>query len=324
MKHLWLMLGSLLAAALAGNAIAASSSDWPDRPVRIIVPAPPGGPYDRIIRPLAQNMGKTLGQPVIVENRPGAANIIGAQAGARAQPDGYTLTMTGMVNTIAHSLYPDIAFDIANDFEHIGSIGDAAQWLAVRSDAGISSFGDLVRQAQIQPGKIDYASSGSGSTGHLIMEMMQRDLGISLTHIPYKGGAPALQDMLGGIVTTAILPLNVLIPHVQSGALRILAVSSPKRHAVIPDAPTMRELGYPQLEVSSWVGLSAPKGTPRSIVDTISAALRVNLNDSAFLAQMETDGMAPLFMTPEAYNDLVRADTQRWGELVQSLGLKAN
>jgi len=173
------------ACVVAAAAAQAQPADWPTRPIRIIVPAPAGGPYDRTIRPVAQHMAQTLRQPVVIDNRPSAGNIVGTQAGATAAPDGYTLTMTGMLNTIAQGMYDNVPFDIARDFEHVGAIGEGAQWLVVRGDAGIASLQDLVQQARREPGRINYASSGPGSTGHLVMELLQRGAGVQLTHVPY-------------------------------------------------------------------------------------------------------------------------------------------
>lgn len=315
-----------LLAALASvvPAVHAQPADWPHRPIRVIVPAPAGGPYDRTMRPLAQRLSETLKQPVVIDNRPSAGNIVGTQAGALAAPDGYTLTMTGMLNTIAAGMYDKVPFDIAKDFEHIGAIGDGAQWLLVRSDAGIASFADLLQQARNAPGKINYASSGAGSTGHLVMEMLQRATGTQLTHVPYKGGAPALQDVLSGVVSIIVLPPTAAVSNVQSGKLKVLAASTAQRSPDYPDVPTFAELGFRQLTVSSWVGLSAPRGTPASIVKKVNDALQLTLKDAAFLKQMAIEGLSPLYTTPEQYAQLVRSDTERWGQLVRSLDIKAN
>lgn len=314
----------LTALACVAPAVQAQPVDWPTRPIRVIVPAPAGGPYDRTMRPLAQRLSETLKQPVVIDNRPSAGNIVGTQAGALAAPDGYTLTMTGMLNTIAAGMYDKVPFDIAKDFEHIGVIGDGAQWLLVRGDAGIASFDDLMQQARHAPGKINYASSGAGSTGHLLMEMLQRATQTKFTHVPYKGGAPALQDVLSGVVSVIVLPPTAAVGSVQSGKLKVLAVSSAQRSADYPDVPTFAELGYRQLTVSSWVGLSAPKGTPASIVKKVNDALQLTLRDPVFQKQMAIEGLAPLYTTPEQYAQLVRSDTERWGQLVRSLDIKAN
>ncbi|MBO9647718.1 MAG: tripartite tricarboxylate transporter substrate binding protein [Variovorax sp.] len=310
--------------ALACNMASAQSADWPSRPIKIVVPAPAGGPYDRTIRPIAQRMAQTLKQPVVIDNRPSAGNVVGTQVGASAPPDGYTLTMTGMLNTIAQSMYDNLSFDIVKDFEHIGVIGEGAQWLVVRGDAGIASLQDLVQQAKKEPGKINYASSGAGSTGHLVMEQLQRAAQIQLTHVPYKGAAPALQDVLAGVVSVIVVPPTSVTPMVQSGKLKVLATSSATRAPSAPDLPTFAELGYKQLTVTAWVGLSAPKGTPKPIIDKVHAALEVAVKDPAVLKQLEAEGLTALSGTSAQYAQMVRADTERWGNLVRSLNLKAN
>jgi tripartite-type tricarboxylate transporter receptor subunit TctC len=314
---------ALIAAAMAGS-VRAQAADWPTRPVRIIVPAPAGGAYDRTIRPLAQELAAQLKQPFVIENKPGAGNIIGAQAGATAAPDGYTLTMTGMLNTIAQGIYEQVPFNIVTDFTHAVSIGGGAQWLVVNGSAGIDSFADLIAQAKRDPGKINYASSGQGSTGHLLMELLQRATGTTFTHIPYKGGAPALQDVLGGLVPLTVIPISGVQQHIQSGKLKALAVSSAKRSNELPQVPTFEELGYKQLTVMSWVGLSGPKGTPADIVNKLNAAVRTSMDKPELMATLEAEGLSPMLMTPEQFTQLVKSDTERWGQLTRSLNIKAN
>ena len=312
----------LLGLSLATTALA--QSDWPSRPIKIIVPTPPGGAYDRTVRPIAQELSLLLKQPVVVDNRPGAGNIVGAAAGAKAAPDGYTLTVTGMVNTMAASLYDNVPFDIVGDFAHIMSLGEGAQWLVVRSDASIHSLADLIDKARKEPGKLNYATSGAGSTGHLLMELLQRATGTTLTHVPYKGGAPALQDVLGGVLPITVVPPSGAETHVKAGKLKVLAVSSDKRTASHPEVPTFAELGYKSLTVTSWIGLSAPKGTPPQVIKRLHAEVSNALKKPALMAQLEGEGMIPLFLGPEAYTQLVRNDTERWTALIRSLNLKAN
>lgn len=320
------ILRGLAVAGLAAAAAAtgAQPADWPAKPVRIIVPAPAGGPFDRTIRPIAQHMAQTLKQPVVIDNRPSAGNIVGTQAGAAAAPDGYTLTMTGMLNAISQSLYENVPFDIVKDFEHVGSIGEGAQWLVIRSDSPVQTLQQLVEQSRREPGRINYASSGAGSTGHLVMELLQRAAGIQLTHVPYKGGAPALQDVLAGVVPLIVIPSNSALGPVQAGKLRVLAVSSGERSPNAPQAPTFAELGYKQLTMSSWIGLSAPKGTPPAIVHKLNGALQAAMKDGPLLKQLESEGLTVLPGTAEQYARLVRSETDRWGQLVRSLNLKAN
>ena len=297
---------------------------WPTKPIRIIVPAPPGGAYDRAIRPLAQGMSAQLRQPVVIENKPGAGNIIGTQAGATAAPDGYTLTMTGMLNTIAQGMYERVPFDIVADFAHIACIGGGEQWMVVNSQAGIASFSGLIEQALRAPDKLKYATSGQGSTGHLVMELLQRATGTQLTHVPYKGGAPALHDVLAGLVPITVIPASGAMPHVQSGKLKVLAVSSTVRSPYLPGVPTFDELGHKPLTVVSWVGLSAPKGTPTEIVDKVYAAVRASMANKDLMAKLAAEGLTAMLMDPAQYTQLVRSDTERWGRLTRSLNLKAN
>lgn len=310
--------------ALSTSLHAQTANDWPAKPVRIIVPAPPGGAFDMTIRPLAQELAAQLKQPFVVENKPGAGNIIGTQAGATSAPDGYTLTMTGMLNTIAQGMYEKVPFDIVTDFAHVGSIGGGAQWLVVNTQSGIESFADLLAKAKREPGKFAYATSGQGSTGHLVMELLQKATGTSFMHVPYKGGAPALQDVLAGVVPVTVIPISGAMPHIKAGKLKALAVSSSKRSADMPDVPTFDEVGYKQLTVLSWVGLSAPKGTPPEVVARLSQAMRASLSKPEMLAKLEAIGLVPMVLPPDQFTQLVRSDTERWGQLTRSLNLKAN
>jgi tripartite-type tricarboxylate transporter receptor subunit TctC len=302
----------------------AQPSDWPSKPLRIIVPAPAGGAYDRTIRPLAQEMAAQLKQPVVIENKPGAGNIIGTQAGATAAPDGYTLTMTGMLNTIAQGLYERVPFNIVDDFAHIACLGGGEQWLVVNGESGIASFADLIEKARRSPGRLNYASSGQGSTGHLLMELVQRATDTQLTHVPYKGGAPALQDVIAGIVPMTVIPVAGALPYIQSGKLKALAVSGAARSPEAPQVPTFEELGFNQLTVVSWVGLSAPKGTPPETVQKLFTAVQAAMAKPDLRAKLEADGLRLMLLPPDRYTELVRSDTQRWGELIRRLNLKAN
>lgn len=324
-----LLATSVLGGLGAGGTVSprqalAQAGDWPAKPVRIIVPTPPGGPFDRLIRPIAQDMSVALKQPIVIDNQPSAGNIVGTRAGAAAAPDGYTLTMTGMVNTITAGLHDKLPFDIVSDFTHISAIGEGAQWLVTRSDSGIESLADLLAKARREPGKYNVATSGAGSAGHLMMELWQRATGAQLVHVPYKGGAPALNDGLAGVVHLVAIPQNAAQGHVQSGRLRLLAVSSRARSPAAPNAPTFAELGYPQCTVTSWVGLSAPKGTPAEVVRKVHEALQASLAKPAIADPHIAEGLFIMKTTPEQYSALVKSDTERWGVLVKSLGLKAN
>jgi tripartite-type tricarboxylate transporter receptor subunit TctC len=298
-------------------------ADWPGRPIRVIVPAPAGGAFDVTARALTQELSQLLKQPVVVDNRASAGNIIGTAAGAKAAPDGYTLTMTGMLNTMAHSLYANVPFDIVNDFTHVAGVAGGAQWLVVRSDLGVGSVADFMERARREPGRLHYATSGVGSTGHLLMELFQRATGVELSHVPYKGGAPALQDVLAGVVPVTVVPAAGAEVHVKSGKLKVLAASSATRAPQHPDVPTFAELGYPQLTVSSWVGLSVPKGTPQEIVRKLQAAVQASLTQPTLVSNFEKQGISPMPLTSDTYFLLVRNDTERWRQLIRNLNIKA-
>ena len=301
-----------------------AGGDWPNRPVRIMVPAAPGGAYDKAIRPLAQELSAVFKQQFIIDNRPGAGNIPGTNAGAKSPPDGYTLTMTGMMNTIAAGVYDSVPFDILGDFVHVGGVVGGGQWLVVRSDTGLSSLAELLQKARREPGNLNYATSGAGSTGHLLMELMQRATDTKLTHVPYKSGAPALQDTLAGVVPIVVIPAAAVEQHVKAGTLRVLASSAPVREARYPDVPTFAELGYKNLTVSSWAGLSAPKGTPPEVVKRLQAAVLASLAKPHLVSSFQSDGMTPMPLGSDEYTQLMRSDFERWGQLTRALGLRAN
>jgi tripartite-type tricarboxylate transporter receptor subunit TctC len=288
------------------------------------VPSAPGGAYDKAIRPLALEMSAILKQPIVIDNKPSAGNIIATQTGAKAPADGYTVTMTGMMNTMVAGIYDNLPFDILKDFEHVGGITGGAQWLVVRTDAGFSTLADMLEKARREPGSVQYATSGVGSTGHLMMEQLQRDAKVKLTHVPYKGGAPALLDTLAGVVPVVVVPLAAVEPHVKAGKLKVLAASTEQRSPKHPDIPTFAELGYKQLTVSSWAGLSVPKGTPDAVVRKLAAALSASLNKPLVTQTFDNEGMFAMGMSPEDYTKLMQSDLERWGKLTRSLGIKAN
>jgi tripartite-type tricarboxylate transporter receptor subunit TctC len=303
--------------------LAHAQSDWPNRPIRIIVPTPPGGAYDKIIRPIAQDMSVTLKQPIVIENRPSAGNIVGSALAAQAPADGYTFLMSGMMNTMAASLYEKVPFDINKDFVHLGSLGGGGQWLVVRSDLGINSLQQLIDEARKNPGKLNYATSGAGSTGHLIMEQLQKLANIKLTHVPYKGGAPALLDVLAGVVGVMVVPPAGADVHVKAGKLKVLAVSTEQRASTHPDIPSFAEQGYKGLTAVSYAGLSAPKGLSPDIANRFYAAMKATTDKPAIRAQLLLDGVMPIFHNPQEYTNLLLSDTERWGQLIRALDLKA-
>ncbi len=303
---------------------ASTAQTWPTRSVRIIVPAAPGGAYDRDMRALADALGQQLGQQFIIVNKPGAGNITGTQLGASASPDGYTFTAIGMFNSIAQGTYARIPFDIVRDFEHVAPIAGGGQWIVVNRSAGVDTLAGLVEVAKREPDKITYGTSGQGSTGHLLMELLQRTTGMRLTHVPYKGGNEALLGVVRGDIPLAAIPPAGVSQFIANGRLLVLAVSGAHRNTAIPDTPTLQELGYTQLNVTSWIGLAAPKGTPPHIIEAMNTAVRKSLQRTQILRRFEADGAAPMFASPEVFSAFVATETMRWGELVRELGLTAN
>ena len=274
-------------------------------------------------RPIARWLGLSLGRPVVVDNRPGAGNIVGMQACAAAAPDGHTLAVTGMFSTVVQALHRHLPFDIVDGFEHIGTIGAGPQWLVAHPDAAFDSLEGLLAEARRAPGTIDYTSSGIGSTGHLLMELLQQATAVRLTHLPCQGGATALQAVLSGQVPVTVLPANIAVGHAQRGSLQPLAVSTSARSPLAPSVPTFSERGFPDLSLVSWAGLSAPHGTPRAVVQRLNASLQQALADPGIAERFSADGMLPMPSTPEQFTRLVREDTRRWSRLVARLGLAA-
>lgn len=316
--------GWVLAICAAGVGQAAEA-DWPSRPVKIVVPSPPGGPTDRVGRLLANALAKKFSQSFIVENRASAGSIVGIAAVAKSAPDGYTLGITSALNTISASLYKNVPFNIVTDLSHVNSISENPQLLVVRSDYQANTLSAFIDYAKAHPGEVNYASSGSGSSGHLTMELFQSLAQIKLTQIPYKGAAPALQDLLGGSVPAMVVSQEIVLPHVKTGAVRVLAVSSAKRSVVFPDVPTFAESGFPELVVRAWLGVSAPKNTPDAVVKKLHAAIVDAVSTPEFQAQLTAGGYTPfLFPEPSAFANFVADETQRWAAVIKQAGIKAD
>jgi tripartite-type tricarboxylate transporter receptor subunit TctC len=313
---------ALGALALPGHASGAADA-WPSRPVKIIAPVPPGGATDRMARLLAHEYGKIFRQSFVVDNRGGGGGGIGTAVVAKAPADGYTLLLTGVFNTINASLLQQ-PFDYLQDFVHIASAFQGPNVLVVRPDFPAKTVAELVALAKAEPGKIDFASAGNGTSGHLTMEIFQRAAGIRLTHIAYKGGGPALQDVLSGVAPMLATNQDTLLPHVRAGKLRALAVTSEKRNPAYPDVPSFVECGYPDLVVTSWGGLDAPRGTPAAIVERLNAATTQAMQMPELRRQVEAEGWEVFTGSPASFDAFVRDETRRWGRIIQSAGIRAS
>ena len=300
------------------------AQDYPAKPVRILSGFAAGGAADIIGRVVAQRLSDTWKQPFVVETRAGAAGIIAAEAVARSAPDGYTL-LVGTMTThgIAPSLYKKLPYDVIRDFAPVALIGHIPLVMSVGNSIPASSVDQFVALAKAAPGKYSFATAGGGTPPHLTGELFRSRFGLDLVHVPYKGTAPAVTDLIGGQVSMTIDGLTVQLPHIRAGKLKALAAASAKRIATLPDVPTFAELGYPELQVSLWYSLFAPAGTPRSIVAALNAEVARMLTVPevrqrlAELAVEPGDGGSP-----EQFGAYVQSEIKRWGQVVQQVGVK--
>ncbi len=317
------LAGALLAAALAALPARAQQSDWPARPVRLIVPFPPGGANDIAARLVTQKLSERWGRPVVIDNRGGAAGNIGTEIGARSAPDGYTLTV-GSTSTLSTnvSLLPSVPFDPLRDFAPIAMLMTAPYVLIVHGSVPANSMQELVQFAKKNPGKLNYSSFGEGSSAHLVVEMFKSMAGVDIVHVPYKGGGPALAAVVGGEVQMTFGNLGVVMQQLQAGRVKGLAVSTRKRVAALPQTPTVVESGIPDFEAMAWVGLVAPKALPKGLVRKIHGDVAGVLADQEMKKQILARGLEPGDMTPEEFGRHIRTDIERWRKVIKAAGIK--
>src|SRR5512140_3175718 len=319
MKKILYALAAL--AALAGWTAPAAADSYPSKPVHIIVPFPAGGAIDIIVRTSAQQLSQELGQPMIIDNRPGASGNIGAELVTKSAADGYTLLAgTSATHGANPALYTKLAYDARRDFVPVAHIAGVPNVLVVTPASGIGSLAELVQQARA--GKLSYGSAGSGTSLHLAGEMFRGAAGVQALHVPYKGAAPATTDLLGGQINMMFNTVPVALPLVRSGKLTALAVTSPKRHFALPEVPSFAEQGYPGIESSTWVGLFAPAGTPREVVERLAQATDRSLRDKSVTELLRQQGAEPQFMGPQDFSRYVDAEIARWGSVVRAANIK--
>jgi tripartite-type tricarboxylate transporter receptor subunit TctC len=319
-----------LAAVLATVATLASggaarAEDFPSKPIRLVVPFTPAGATDILARIVAQHLTQAWSQQVVVDNRPGAAGNIGTEIVAKSPADGYTLLMaTISTHGINPSLYKKIGYDAVKDFQPVSLVAMVPNVLEVNPGVEAKSVQELIALAKANPGKLNFASSGSGTSIHMSGELFKLMTGVDIIHVPYKGSAPALTDLLGGQVQMMFDNLPASISHIRAGKLRPLAVTSDHRSAALPDVPTMAEAGLPGYEATAWFGLLAPAGTPRPIVDKMSAEIAKGIKTKEGQAQIAEQGAEPVGSTPEEFGTLIKGELEKWAKVVKASGAQVD
>jgi len=302
---------------LWGMAAQAQAPAWPTKPVRLVVGFPPGGIVDTVARQLQPRLQAALGQTVIVDNRSGAGGTLAGAEVARAAPDGHTLLMVFDSYATYPLVYPKLSFDIAKDLQPVTQVASNPLVLVVNPKVEAKDFVRFVGLLKAQPGRLNYASVGPGSSNHLTAEYFKAVSGTFVTHIPYRGGGPAQQDLLGGQVEMMFLSAVLAQPHVNAGRLHALAQTGAQRVAAYADVPTVAESGYPGFEVNSWVGLLAPAGTPRAVVDRLQAEVRKIVTEPAFQQRLREQGLTGIANTPEQFATVLRTEQDKWARLVR-------
>lgn len=306
----------------SGAVLAQGSDNWPSRPVRIIVPFPAGGTSDIMGRMIADQLGKALKQPFIVENKGGAGGVIGSEQAAKAPADGYTLLLSGIgSNAIAHGMSPKPNYDSSKDFVHISQLESGPNVLVVNPSFPAKTFKEFVAYVTANPGKVNYGVTNA-SSGHLAMELLRQTAKLDMVGVPYRGGGPALTDVLAGQIPTMFVNQDAVLPYVKAGKLRALAVTSEQRNPLFPDVPTIAESGFPGFTAVSWVGLSAPKGTPKPIVDKLEAVMTTAFKQPAVREKLEASGFVVVASNSHDYTAFVKTETARWAKVIQNAGIK--
>lgn len=318
------LLAAMAVAVVAHLALAADAAAFPSKPVRLIVPFTPGGSTDILARAIGQKLSETWRQPVVIENRPGAGGSIGMELAARAAADGTTIVM-GHIGTLAANpaLYKSLPYDSLRDFAPVTLLAMVPNVLVVGPAVASRSVAEFVALAKSRPGKLDYGSGGNGSAAHLAMEYFKLKAGVDLQHVPYKGTAPALADLLGGQIAAILTGLPPVLQHVKAGKLRILGVASKERLKILPDIPTIAESGVADFEATQWYGLLVPAATPKDVVAKIQRDTVAALRDPAVNERLASEGAEPVGNTPEQFGAFIKSESELWGKVIRATGMKA-
>jgi tripartite-type tricarboxylate transporter receptor subunit TctC len=316
------MLAAVFFAELAFNVMAADNpASYPSRPITILVGYPPGGATDIIARLVATKLSQSVGQPVIVENKPGAGSNIATEQVVRAQPDGYTLLVETIANATNMTVYKNVKYDSARDLAPIVQFMSSPSVLVVSPSLKATDLKSLIALAKAEPGKLTYASSGVGGSPHLAGELLELRAGVDMVHVPYKGATPAMVDVMSGHVSMGFMTSLGALEQIQAGKLRPIAVAYAKRLPELPDVPTMAEAGLENFEVSSWNGLAAPAGTPEPVIRKLNQEVNKILATPEAREQLRTLGAEPVGGTPQAFADYVNGEIRKWGEVIKAAGI---
>lgn len=327
-RRRFVVAAAWLASGLAGIATDASAADdasWPDRPIRLIVPLPPGGGADIVARMIAAKLSTQLNQQVVVENKPGGGTVIGAQYAAHAKPDGYTLLLgTATTHAINASLVKHLPYDPLKDFSPVGLAVDLPLMLVMNPSVPASTLPELVAYVKAHPGKVNFASTGNGSSNQLAGEMLKIEAKLDMTHVPYQGASPALVDLLGGRVQFMFTTIPPALPYVKAGKLKALCVASTHRSTLLPSLPSTTELGYPGVVASSWLGLLYPAHAPQVAIDKTHDALQAVMQMPDLIEKLKKLGVEPALDTPAQFTQYIQAETARYARVIQISGAKVD
>lgn len=318
-RHDLLCIALLAAWALPALAMAA----YPERPLRLILPFPAGGTVDVVARLMAARLGQQLHSQVVVENVPGAGGTIATARVARAEPDGYTLLFTTPNHTINPSIIDKLPFDTEKDLAPVSLVAQIPELVVANAGQPFKDFKGFVAYARAHPGKLDYASAGAGTLPHVTMELLLQKLDVKVTHIPYKGAAPAMNDLLGGQVALKMDTIATSAPHIRNGRLRPLAIASLKRSPLMPDVPTVAESGVPGYQATLWMGVLVPQATSQTIISTLSEAIATVARQPAYLQQLDAAGVESVASDPAAFGALIHSELGQWADVVRKSHLKA-
>jgi len=310
--------------ACAGAASTSAMAAYPDKPIRLIIPFSPGGTVDNVARLVATDLGAKLGTTVVVENVPGAGGSLAAQRVVKAPADGYTLLFTTPNHTINPALNPRLPFDTAKDLTAVSLVAEIPELLVAHSAQPYSDFAGFVKYARENPGKLNHGSAGNGTLPHITMELLLLKLDLKVTHIPYKGAAPAMNDLLAGQVAVKMDTIATSAGHIKTGRLKPLAIASLKRSPLMPNVPTIAESGLPGYEGILWMGMLAPAGTPADVVQTLHGAITRTLKEQELLKRFESDGVVAVGSSPADFDRLINTELKQWADVVRRAQIKAD